>query len=143
MLKEKLTQAVANKPLQYLLIGVVVAGLIYWYWFGIGKAKGKKTSVQYPTGPDTTTTTWEQNQGRAAVSTLYEALNGFSLDDVRKGAALAPLLAMTDAQLKWITAEYTKRYSENLISVIEREYMGLEQAVRSKVLYRLKNLKTT
>ncbi len=142
-LNEKFGQLVASRPLQYLLIGLAISGVLYWYWFGRGKQQGKKVPVKYPTGTDTVAEVWMANQGRSAVTALYEAINGVSLDDTRKAAAMAPLLAMTDAQLKWILSEYTKRYSQNLIPAIEDEYMGLEQDLRSKVLYRLKNLKTT
>jgi hypothetical protein len=141
-LKDKLQEAIAYKPLQYGLIVLAVGGLVYWIAWQAGKRRGLKSDVKYPSGPDTVTDAWKANQGRAVVSALFEAIDGLSTDDMGKAAAMQPLLALTDAQVKWVMTEYQARYSRSLIADIEGEYLGFNSSLKSKVLYRLKNLQT-
>lgn len=142
-LKAKLKEAVAYRPLQYTVLVLAVLGLLFWIGRRFGLRVGTKSSVKYPTGPDTATDAWTKSTGASITTKVYDALSGWSLSFNDKDAAMLSLLALSNAQLSWVAGEYAKRYNVTLLKAIESETIWGPTVARDEVVYRLKNLKTT
>jgi hypothetical protein len=141
-LKENLQTAIAYKPLQYLLIGGAVLGLIFWFARSQGKESGKKVETKYPDGTDQARAEWQRTIGTALVSTVFAVLSGVSVQAGPKVDAMNQLMALTDQQLAWVAGEYARRYAKTLQKEIEDEtFWGITgDDIHTSVLNRLRNL---
>ncbi|MBO0951202.1 hypothetical protein [Fibrella forsythiae] len=146
--KDKFREALASKPLQYMILAFVVVGLLLWAGIYIGKAKVTGKQASYPKG-DTIPDQWVKLQAPIILKNLGDTLLGVSILTANKAQALKPLLTISDVQLTYIYNEYNNLYhpgtiTETLYKDIEDDYFGTdffeEGQVRTKTLQRMLGL---
>lgn len=144
--KETFKEALANKPLQYVII---VGGLLLLVYL-IGKAAGKRsvsgTQVPYQKGDDVSET-WVNTVAPVIVRELYDSL-GFLNSMEGKVLAMQRLEGLADGQLKYCYNLYNRSFyadDKNTMTTDLRDIFvlfgyGSADEIRDRLVLRLEGL---
>lgn len=112
MKKSQITEYVKSRPFQYLLVGAIVIGLLFWWGYNAAKRKFKSSSasVPYPDGGSTLPA-----GGRAVldelVSQTFDVLDGFDFSQAKE-LVFQRYASLTNDQVTYIYKAWNARYEQ-------------------------------
>ena len=136
-------QAFKSKPVQYLIIGLLLIAVVYFVGRKSALQTVKMDQVDLPSNKDeiNTVTREQLEEIMSDCKTYFDDVSLVPGSTYYKVQLIKRILTLTDYELRLLNNLYNNRYAttgDNLYTEIENDWWGTEGTWRDKILARLR-----
>lgn len=137
------TEAFKSKPVQYLIIGLLLIAVVYFVGRKSALQTVKMDQVDLPSNKDeiNTVTREQLEEIMSDCKTYFDDVSLVPGSTYYKVQLIKRILTLTDYELRLLNNLYNNRYAttgDNLYTEIENDWWGTEGSWRDKILARLR-----